>query len=160
MKSTDLTHLPNPKLSWLKCLFLPKSSARFKPHFKSCFIFYLQPLHWLISAIVMLVISHALVACSSNQISNLISTYRVDIQQGNIVVASNLAQLKPGMTQEQVKFILGSPLLTDPFHANRWDYVYRYQAGSGAIESNRFTVHFNNRIYTHYTGGAMPENKR
>jgi outer membrane protein assembly factor BamE len=156
MKSTDLTHLPKPKLSWLKCLFSPKRPACFKFYFKFC----QERLRPLVSAVVMLLISHALVACSSNQVSNLIQTYRVDIQQGNIVVASNLAQLKPGMTQEQVKFILGSPLLTDPFHADRWDYVYRYQAGSGAIESNRLTVHFKNGIYTHYTGDAMPENKR
>jgi outer membrane protein assembly factor BamE len=98
--------------------------------------------------------------CTSNQASSLIKTYRIDIQQGNIVVASSLAQLKPGMTQEQVKFILGSPLLTDPFHADRWDYVYRYQSGSGAFESNQLTIHFKNGLYTHYTGAAMPENKR
>ena len=50
------------------------------------------------------------------------SPYRPDIQQGNFVSQEMLAQLKVGQTREQVLFILGTPLLTDIFHADRWDY--------------------------------------
>ena len=53
-----------------------------------------------------------------------ITPYRMEIQQGNFVTQEMVAQLKPGMTKEQVRFALGTPLLTDIFHADRWDYVY------------------------------------
>lgn len=50
--------------------------------------------------------------------------YRPDIHQGNIVSQEMVDQLKPGMTKRQVEFVMGAPLLRDPFHDNRWDYVY------------------------------------
>ena len=53
-----------------------------------------------------------------------ITPYRIDIVQGNAVTKEQLALLKPGMTRLQVRDILGTPLLTDPFHAHRWDYVF------------------------------------
>jgi outer membrane protein assembly factor BamE len=53
-----------------------------------------------------------------------LAPYRIDIQQGNFVSQDMVTQLKRGMTKDQVRFILGTPLLTDIFHADRWDYVY------------------------------------
>ena len=53
-----------------------------------------------------------------------VTPYRIEIQQGNYVSQDMVAQLKPGMTKEQVRFVLGTPLVTDIFHADRWDYVY------------------------------------
>jgi outer membrane protein assembly factor BamE len=99
-------------------------------------------------------------ACSSNYVPALVKPYRPDIQQGNVVIESTLAQLKPGMSQEQVKFILGSPLLVDPFHPNRWDYVFRYQTGEGVVETSRITINFKDNIYSDYSGKAMPDSKR
>jgi outer membrane protein assembly factor BamE len=99
-------------------------------------------------------------ACSSNYVPALVKPYRPDIQQGNVVIESTLAQLKPGMSQEQVKFILGSPLLVDPFHPNRWDYVFRYQTGAGNVETNRITINFKDNAYTDYSGTPMPDSKR
>lgn len=55
--------------------------------------------------------------------------YRIDIQQGNVVSAEQFAQLKVGMTRDQVRFLLGTPLLTDVFHDRRWDYHYRMVKG-------------------------------
>lgn len=55
--------------------------------------------------------------------------YRIDIQQGNVVSAEQFAQLKVGMTRDQVRFLLGTPLLTDVFHERRWDYHYRMDKG-------------------------------
>ena len=75
--------------------------------------------------------------------------YRIDIQQGNVVTAEQLAQLRPGMTREQVRFVLGTPLLTDVFHDRRWDYLYHYEQGrSRAIEQRRLTIWFgkDNRV--------------
>ncbi|HVY05011.1 MAG TPA: outer membrane protein assembly factor BamE [Burkholderiales bacterium] len=51
-------------------------------------------------------------------------THKIDIQQGNYVDQAMVAKLKPEMTRSQVKFILGTPLIADPFHQNQWDYVY------------------------------------
>ena len=59
--------------------------------------------------------------------------YRMDIQQGNMVDQEMLDRLKPGMTKKDVKFILGTPLLIDPFHADRWDYVYSFEIGRAHV---------------------------
>ncbi|MBU1664607.1 MAG: outer membrane protein assembly factor BamE [Gammaproteobacteria bacterium] len=73
-----------------------------------------------------------------------ISPYKADIQQGNAISQDMLARLKPGMTPSQVRFVLGTPLLVDPFRNNRWDYVYRLERGGRLIESRRVTVVFEN----------------
>jgi outer membrane protein assembly factor BamE len=67
-----------------------------------------------------------------------------DIQQGNLVTQENVAQLKVGMSQDQVRFILGTPLVTDIFHANRWDYVYTNQPSRARTikEERRLTLYF------------------
>ena len=84
------------------------------------------------------------------------SPYRVDIQQGNFVSQEMLAQLKPGMTQEQVRFALGTPLLNDMFHANRWDYLFRLQKRNGDVTTSRVTVIFENQRMVRYEGGNLP----
>lgn len=82
------------------------------------------------------------------------SPYRVDIQQGNFVSKELVAQLKPGMTKDQVIFILGKPLLTDIFHANRWDYDFRLVKGNGEIITSKVIVFFGqDNLLDHYTGG-------
>jgi outer membrane protein assembly factor BamE len=72
------------------------------------------------------------------------SIYRLDVQQGNIVEADQLEKLKVGMDKNQVRFLLGTPLITDPFHANRWDYVYSRRHEGSAPELQRVTVFFEN----------------
>lgn len=72
-----------------------------------------------------------------------INEYRIDVQQGNVLTQDMVAQLKPGQTRDQVRFILGTPLITDIFHRQRWDYVYRFRDGrSGAVEARQFSVFF------------------
>lgn len=71
-----------------------------------------------------------------------ISEYKIDIQQGNVLTQDMVAQLKPGLTRDQVRFILGTPVLTDMFHAGRWDYIYRLQKGTGEIETRKFATFF------------------
>lgn len=69
--------------------------------------------------------------------------YRPDVRQGNYVDQSLVNQLRPGMSKDQVQFLLGTPLLADPFHKERWDYVYRFQPGRGGkIEERRVTLFF------------------
>lgn len=82
-------------------------------------------------------------ACSSvNQSKSYITPYRIDVRQGNWVTQEMMSQLKPGQTREQVRFILGSPLVSDMFHADRWDYIYRLQPGRGEAEQRRIAVFF------------------
>ena len=64
---------------------------------------------------------------SSQSFLSRITPYRLEIVQGNVVTKEQAAQVKPGMTRAQVRDLLGSPLLTDPFHADRWDYVFSIQ---------------------------------
>ncbi|MCP5279814.1 MAG: outer membrane protein assembly factor BamE [Thiobacillus sp.] len=71
-----------------------------------------------------------------------LSPYKIDIQQGNAITQEMLDKLKPGMTPSQVRFILGSPMVQDPFHPNRWDYVYRYAKAGKTVEQRRVTVVF------------------
>lgn len=69
--------------------------------------------------------------------------YKIDIQQGNVVTQDMIDQLRPGMTRRQVRFIMGSPLVTDTFHANRWDYLYSIQPGGAARQQERISLTFN-----------------
>ncbi len=68
--------------------------------------------------------------------------YKVDIQQGTVITQEMAAQLRPGMTREQVRFVLGTPAIVDPFHAMRWDYPYYFKPGRGPTVERRFTVFF------------------
>lgn len=85
--------------------------------------------------------------------------YRPDIQQGNFVSQEMVAQLKPGMTQDQVIFLLGTPLLTDVFHSDRWDYSFRLQKGNGEITTSRVTVFFKDKLVSSFEGGDLPTEK-
>ena len=71
-----------------------------------------------------------------------ITPYKPEIQQGNYLSQEQLAQVKPGMTREQVRFVLGTPLLIDIFHADRWDYVYSREATDGKREQRKITLFF------------------
>ena len=68
--------------------------------------------------------------------------YRIDIQQGNFVSQEMVSQLKPGMTREQVRFVLGTPLVTDIFHSDRWDYVFYRDPPGRPREQRRLAVFF------------------
>jgi outer membrane protein assembly factor BamE len=69
--------------------------------------------------------------------------YRPTIQQGNLLLTSDIDQIKPGMTRSQVRYILGTPMVSDPFEPNRWDYVYTLQQGrSSHIDRSHFIVYF------------------
>lgn len=85
-----------------------------------------------------------------------INEYKIDVQQGNVLTQDMVAQLKPGQTRDQVRFLLGSPLITDLFHQDRWDYVYRYQNGrTGAVEQRKFSVFFDPQGRLERVGGDV-----
>jgi len=69
--------------------------------------------------------------------------YRPDIQQGNLLTVEDTDQVQVGMSRSQVRFLLGTPMISDPFAPQRWDYVYRMQYGrSGRVDSGHFVVFF------------------
>jgi outer membrane protein assembly factor BamE len=84
------------------------------------------------------------------------SPYRPDIQQGNFVSAEMLSQLKVGQTREQVRFLLGTPLLMDMFHADRWDFPFYLARGNGELTTSRVTVFFKGDVVERFEGGNLP----
>lgn len=88
-----------------------------------------------------LFLATVLSGCSS--VPRIVNEYKIDVQQGNVLTQEMVSQLKPGLTKDQVRFILGTPVLADVFHSNRWDYVYRLQKGNtGEVEIRKFTAFF------------------
>ena len=85
-----------------------------------------------------------------------LAPYSISVQQGNFVSSEMLTQLKVGMTPEQVRFALGTPLLIDAFHAERWDYIFRLQRGNGELTSSRVTVFFKDNRVASFEGGDLP----
>ena len=101
--------------------------------------FALETLRCRMRAILLtLVVSILLAGCSS--VPSLL--YKIEIQQGNIITQEMVDKLKPGMTRSQVRFALGSPMISDPFHNNRWDYVYRLEQRGRLVEQRQLTVFF------------------
>lgn len=92
----------------------------------------------------------------------ILAPYRIDIQQGNFVSREMVAQLREGMerpegvTRDQVRFVLGTPLLTDMFHADRWDYIFYLKKRSGEIISSRVTVFFKDNRVADIDGSTLP----
>jgi len=66
----------------------------------------------------------------------------VDVRQGNELDTKQLSKLKVGMNKKQVAFLMGNPLLTDPFHKNRWDYVHTIRQGTGKTKRKLLTLYF------------------
>jgi outer membrane protein assembly factor BamE len=95
-----------------------------------------------------------LAACSGVQFP-----YKLDVRQGNYVTPEMTSQLRVGLNQAEVRNIMGSPLLIDPFHADRWDYVYRFVPGKGPIEERRMTLYFKDGKLTRVEGDVVAAQK-
>jgi len=78
--------------------------------------------------------------------------YRIDIQQGNYVTEELAAKLKPGMTKAEVRQLLGTPLLIDVFHSNRWEYYFSSVKGGKAEAASRLSIVFENDKVVSFTG--------
>jgi outer membrane protein assembly factor BamE len=88
-------------------------------------------------------------------VASAITPYRIDIRQGNYITQEMVAQLKPGMTRDQVRFILGTPLVADIFHAARWDYIYSFKPGRGEVQLRRFAVFFTDNKLARVAGDVV-----
>ena len=82
--------------------------------------------------------------------------YKISITQGNVILQNMVDQLRPGMTRNQVIFVMGTPLIRDPFRQNRWDYVYNFQPGGGARTQERVTILFVDDQLATVTGDFVP----
>lgn len=91
-------------------------------------------------------VAGALGGCSAvshdGSLLGIVTPYRIDIVQGNVVTKEQLAMVRPGMSRVQVRDLLGSPLLTDPFHADRWDYVFTIARPGTPPQRRSIVVHF------------------
>ena len=97
---------------------------------------------------------------SSDNFLGVVTPYRVEVVQGNVVTQEQAALIKPGMTRAQVRDVLGSPLLTDAFHADRWDYVFTIRRQGAEPQLRRIVARFEgDALKTLDTSGELPEER-
>lgn len=84
--------------------------------------------------------------------------YKFDIQQGNIITQEMVNQLKPGMTKSQVLFVMGTPLIADSFHQNRWDYLYALKKADGEELREQISILFDKQeLLAGLQGDFLPD---
>ena len=100
-----------------------------------------------------------LISCSSlDSVPEFLpKVYKIDIQQGNAISSEMLMKLKPGMTKAQVRFVLGTPLIKDTFHKERWDYVYVMRVKDIVIEKRHVVLNFADELLKNITGEVIPK---
>jgi outer membrane protein assembly factor BamE len=105
---------------------------------------------------VVILVSAFTTGCTSWSSLNFLTPHRIDIQQGNAVKQDDVSKLRPGMSKTEVRTLLGTPLLIDPFHNNRWDYVFRFRKGGTITEERQFTVVFQDDKLQRIEGDIVP----
>ncbi len=103
----------------------------------------------------------SLVACAgfdgaSLHMASVISPYRIDVVQGNFVSSEQASALKPGMARQQVRDVLGTPLLQSVFHADRWDYVFTFKRQGEEQQLRKVTVYFKNDLLDRFEADTLP----
>lgn len=94
-----------------------------------------------------------LTACS---VDRLPGVYRIDVQQGNVITHDMLAQLQPGMSREQVRYVMGTPMIIDTFHPERWDYYFSLQPGNAERTRHNVTLVFDGDLLQRVDGELPP----
>ncbi|WP_310567576.1 outer membrane protein assembly factor BamE [Hydrogenophaga sp.] len=100
-------------------------------------------------------------ACSSlgdklPGVTSIVTPYKIDIQQGNVVTSEQAQALKTGMPRAQVRDILGSPLMTSVFHADRWDYVFTFQRQGQPLQQRKLALFFKGDALERVESDALP----
>ena len=93
---------------------------------------------------------------ASRKFADSITPYKVEVVQGNVIAKEQVEALQKGMSRQQVKDLLGTPLLSSVFHANRWDYVFTIKRKGVPEQERRFTVYFDDTGLERYEGDEMP----
>lgn len=86
--------------------------------------------------------------------------HRVAIQQGNIITQAMIDQLEPGITREQVAYIMGEPVLRNTFDDDRWDYVYTIEVPNAFSSRQLVSLFFENDLLVYITGDMVPSSAR
>lgn len=105
-----------------------------------------------------IVLACAVLASCSSAINpvNWVTPYKVDVIQGNFISSEQVEQLRPGMSRDQVRAVLGTPLMASLFHADRWDYVFTLKRQGVDSQTYKYTVFFNGDQLERFAGDAMP----
>lgn len=82
--------------------------------------------------------------------------YRIDVQQGNVIEQDMLSKLKPGMDKTQVRYIMGTPAVEDPFHSDRWDYIYTMAKSGGRRKQRHIILYFKDEKLAYVEGSVIP----
>ena len=114
-----------------------------------------------VRASLLMALCAGLTACSSfgdasQRIAGLVTPYRVEIVHGNFVSSEQVALLKPGMARQQVRDVLGTPLLQSVFHSNRWDYIFTFQRKGEEPQQRKVTVFFNDAGLERFEADTLP----
>ncbi len=108
----------------------------------------------MIKLLILIVSSLAVVVTGC---SNYIPAYKIDVQQGNILTQEDVDQIRIGMDKNKIQYILGSPTITDPFHAARWDYVYTLKQGYKQLHKKNISLYFEKDILVKTSGSIQPD---
>jgi len=106
-------------------------------------------------------------ACSSLDLSSAkpetlfgtLTPYRIDVVQGNVVTQEVMAQIQPGLGRLQVREILGTPLLADPFHTDRWDYIFTIERQGVPDQKRRVSVFFKDDVVQRFDTESLPSER-
>lgn len=94
---------------------------------------------------------------TTNRFLGVMTPYRIEVVQGNVITREQAAAVKPGMNRAQVRDVLGSPLVADVFHVDRWDYVFTIRRQGTDPQARRIVVRFDGDILKSLdTGGELP----
>ena len=103
---------------------------------------------------LLIMLSMLLASCGG--LAGPLTPYKMDIRQGNFVTAEMREKLKLGMSRQQVRYVLGTPMVSDAFHGNRWDYVYRLEQHGKLVEDQRLTLYFDGDNLVRIDDGGKP----
>ena len=106
--------------------------------------------------ITLMIFSLLLASCSGISRAPSFTPHKMEINQGNLISPEMRSKLKLGMTRTQVKALLGTPLIADVFHANRWDYVYSLELNSKRVDQQRMTLYFEGEKLARIEDANMP----
>ena len=96
----------------------------------------------------------------SSALEKLPFVYKMTVQQGNIITEETVDRLEPGMSKSQVRFLLGTPMLQDMFHTDRWDYTYTIRRGHKDMQKTRLTLFFQDDALVRVDGDLRPNQQR
>ena len=86
--------------------------------------------------------------------------YKVTVQQGNVITQQMVDSLKPGMTREQVAYVMGEPVIKNPFDQDRWDYVYTLRVPGVVNDHMRMSLFFTDGLLSHFVGDLAPSDQQ